>query len=97
MRKRIWLLASCGIVGVGFGLCAADAPPGHLADELSALSLTDPVSTSPADGFARIRSTGGRRARKAGGQGRCVGRRQCRPAALRGGRPCRARPRKNPN
>ena len=48
MRKRIWLLASCGIMGVGFGLCAADAPPGHLADELSALSLTDPVSTSPA-------------------------------------------------
>jgi uncharacterized repeat protein (TIGR01451 family) len=47
MRKRIWLLASCGIVGVGFGLCAADAPPGHLADELSSLSLTDPVSTSP--------------------------------------------------
>lgn len=50
MRKRIWLLASCGIVGVGFGLLAADSPPGHLADELSALSLTDPISTSPTNG-----------------------------------------------
>jgi uncharacterized repeat protein (TIGR01451 family) len=47
MRKRIWLLASCGIMGVGFGLYAADMPTGHLADELSALSLTDPISTSP--------------------------------------------------
>jgi hypothetical protein len=47
MRKRIWLLASCAIAGVGFGLAAADAPPGHLADDLSASSLTDPISTSP--------------------------------------------------
>jgi hypothetical protein len=47
MRKRIWLLASCGVMGVGFGLAAADAPPGHLTDDFSAMSLTDPIATSP--------------------------------------------------
>jgi uncharacterized repeat protein (TIGR01451 family) len=39
MRTGIWLLASCGIAGLGFGLVLA-------ADE-SAVSLTDPISTSP--------------------------------------------------
>ncbi len=49
MRKRIWLLASCGIVGMGFGLAAADAPPANPADDFAASSLTDPVATSPKD------------------------------------------------
>ncbi len=49
MRKRIWLLASCGIVGMGFGLAAADAPPANPADDFAAASLTDPVATSPKD------------------------------------------------
>jgi len=49
MRKRIWLLASCGIVGVAFGLAAADAPPAHSTDEFFGSSLTEPISTSPTD------------------------------------------------
>lgn len=48
MRNRIWLLASCGIVGMGLGLAAADGPTGQAADGLSG-SLTDPISTSPKD------------------------------------------------
>jgi hypothetical protein len=46
MRKRIWLLASCGIVGMGFGLALADAPPSNPADDFPATSLTDPVATT---------------------------------------------------
>jgi Domain of unknown function DUF11 len=49
MRKRIWLLASCGVVGMGIGLAAADAPPSNPADDFAAASLTDPVATSPSD------------------------------------------------
>ena len=49
MRKRIWLLASCGIVGMGLGLAAADAPPANPADDFAATSLTDPVATGPKD------------------------------------------------
>ena len=49
MRKRIWLLASCGIVGAGLGLAAADAPPTRLTDDVATSSLTDPISTSPKD------------------------------------------------
>jgi uncharacterized repeat protein (TIGR01451 family) len=46
MRKGIWLLASCGIVALGLGLAFADVSLGQAADE-SAVSLTDPISTSP--------------------------------------------------
>src|SRR5580698_2835390 len=49
MRKRIWLLASCGVVGMGLGLAAADTPPANPADDFAATSLTDPVATSPKD------------------------------------------------
>jgi Domain of unknown function DUF11 len=49
MRKRIWLLASCGVVGMGLGLAAADAPPANPADDFAATSLTDPVATGPKD------------------------------------------------
>lgn len=52
MRKRIWLLASCGIVGMGFGLAAAEGPPANPADDFPATSLTDPVATSPKDDSA---------------------------------------------